>query len=129
MQYDLKNLDEVADQSTILETFENKHQYRDYAIDITCPEYTSVCPMTGQPDFGSIYIKYIPDRKCLELKSLKMYFFSYRNRGIFYEDVVNKILNDLVKALEPRRIEVVGDFTVRGGIKTVVRAEHSKESE
>jgi 7-cyano-7-deazaguanine reductase len=126
MQYDLKKLHEVADQSTILQTFENKHPYRDYAINITCPEYTSVCPMTGQPDFGTIYINYVPDRKCLELKSLKMYLFSYRNKGIFYEDVVNKMLNDLVKVLEPRRMEVKGDFTVRGGIKTVVAAEHVK---
>jgi len=126
MRYDLKKLHEVADQSTILETFENKHPYRDYTINITCPEYTSVCPMTGQPDFGTIYINYVPDRKCVELKSLKMYFFSYRNRGIFYEDVVNKMLNDLVKVLEPRRMEVKGDFTVRGGIKTEVAAEYVK---
>ena len=128
MQYDLNELHQVDDQSTILDTFENKYQYRDYLISISCPEYTSVCPMTGQPDFATIYIDYIPDNKCVELKSFKTYLFSFRNRGIFYEEVVNKILNDLVKVLEPRRMEVKGDFTVRGGIKTVVTAKHVKDS-
>jgi 7-cyano-7-deazaguanine reductase len=107
-----------------LETFPNRHPGRDYTITITCPEFTSVCPKTGQPDFGTIRIQYVPDRLCLELKSLKLYLFEYRSRGIFYEHVVNVILDDLVAALRPRRLTVEGDFNVRGGIGTVVRAEH-----
>ena len=109
-----------------LETFPNPRPERDYEILITCPEFTSVCPMTGLPDFGEIRITYVPDGRCVELKSLKYYLIEFRNRGIFYESVTNQILDDLVALLEPRRMTVVGDFSVRGGIKTMVRAEYSK---
>ena len=107
-----------------LETFPNRHPGRDYAIEIRCPEFTALCPKTGQPDFGTIRIHYVPDATCLELKSLKLYLFEYRNRGIFYEHVTNVILDDLVAAVKPRRMMVEGDFSVRGGISTVVRAEY-----
>jgi 7-cyano-7-deazaguanine reductase len=107
-----------------LETFPNTHPGRDYTIVHTCPEFTAVCPKTGQPDFGTIRISYVPDRECVELKSLKLYLQGYRDRGIYYEHVTNAILDDLVAALRPRRITVEGDFHVRGGISTVVRAEY-----
>ena len=107
-----------------LETFPNRHPGRDYEIEIRCPEFTSVCPKTGQPDFGTIRITYVPDVMCLELKSLKLYLFEYRNKGIFYEHVTNVILDDLVAALKPRRMTVEGDFNVRGGISTIVRASY-----
>jgi 7-cyano-7-deazaguanine reductase len=107
-----------------LETFDNRHPDRDYTIEITCPEFTSVCPKTGQPDFATIRISYVPERVCLELKSLKLYLGGYRNQGIFYERVVNTILDDLVAVLAPRRLTVQGDFSVRGGIATIVRASH-----
>ena len=107
-----------------LETFPNRHPGRDYTIIHTCPEFTAVCPKTGQPDFATIRITYVPDRECVELKSLKLYLQGYRNRGIYYEHVTNVILDDLVKALKPRRITVEGDFHVRGGIASVVRAEY-----
>jgi 7-cyano-7-deazaguanine reductase len=103
-----------------LETFTNRHPGRDYLVEHTCPEFTSVCPKTGQPDFGTIRIRYVPDRRCVELKSLKLYLQAYRSKGIFYEDVVNVILDDLVSAMAPRRLTVEGDFHVRGGISTVV---------
>ena len=105
-----------------LETFTNPHPGRDYLIQHTCPEFTSVCPKTGQPDFGTIRVAYVPDRLCVELKSLKVYLQAYRSQGIFYEDVVNVILDDLVTAMKPRRLTVEGDFRVRGGISTVVTA-------
>jgi 7-cyano-7-deazaguanine reductase len=105
-----------------LETFANPEPRRDYVIEITCPEFTSLCPKTGQPDFATIEISYVPDRLCVELKSLKLYFFEYRDQGIFYEHVTNRILDDLVAALKPRRMIVEGRFAVRGGISTVVRA-------
>ena len=108
-----------------LETFPNPRPGRDYEIAITCPEFTSVCPKTGLPDFGEIRIVYVPGDHCLELKALKYYFIAYRNRGIFYESVTNQILDDLVQACGPRRMTVVGDFSVRGGIKTVVTATYS----
>jgi 7-cyano-7-deazaguanine reductase len=107
-----------------LETFPNRHPGRDYEIEIHCPEFTSVCPKTGQPDFGTIRIRYVPDKICLELKSLKLYLHAYRNQGIFYEHVTNVILDDLVAALKPRRMAVEGDFNVRGGIGTIVRASY-----
>jgi 7-cyano-7-deazaguanine reductase len=107
-----------------LETFPNPEPGRDYTIVHTCPEFTAVCPKTGQPDFGTIRITYVPDRTCVELKSLKLYLNGYRDRGIYYEAVTNAILDDLVRALRPRRIVVEGDFHVRGGISSVVRAEH-----
>lgn len=100
----------------LLETFENKHQERDYIVRLDCPEFTTLCPKTGQPDFGHIRINYIPDRKMVESKSLKLYLFSFRNHGDFHEDVVNIILNDLWKLMEPRYIEVEGQFMPRGGI-------------
>jgi 7-cyano-7-deazaguanine reductase len=103
-----------------LETFPNPRPERDFDIAIQCPEFTSVCPMTGLPDFGEIRISYVPDARCLELKSLKYYLLEFRNRGIYYESVTNQILDDLVAAIHPRRMTVVGDFSVRGGIKTVV---------
>ncbi len=112
-----------------LETFPNPQPERDYIIEMDCPEFTSVCPKTGQPDFGSIRIRYVPDQQCIELKSLKLYLWSYREQGIFYEAVTNKILDNLVTACAPRRMTVVGDFNVRGGIRTVVTADYAKEDE
>lgn len=107
-----------------LETFKNSHPGRDYTIVHTCPEFTAVCPKTGQPDFATLVISYVPDVLCVELKSLKLYLQGYRNRGIFYEEVVNVILDDLVGATRPRRMTVEGQFAVRGGISSVVRASH-----
>src|SRR5262252_7478641 len=112
--------------SSTLETFPNPRPERDYEICISCPEFTSVCPMTGLPDFGEIRISYTPDTRCVELKSLKYYLIEFRNRGIFYEQATNQILDDLVALLEPRKMTVVGDFSVRGGIKTVVTAAYSR---
>ena len=106
--------------SSTLETFPNPRPERDYEIAIQCPEFTSVCPKTGLPDFGEIRITYVPDAACVELKSLKYYLIEFRNRGIFYESATNQILDDLVAALKQRRMTVVGDFSVRGGIKTAV---------
>jgi 7-cyano-7-deazaguanine reductase len=112
--------------SSTLETFPNPRPERDYEIAIDCPEFTSVCPKTGLPDFGTIRITYTPDAACVELKSLKYYLIEFRNRGIFYEAVTNEILDDLVALLKPRRMTVTGDFSVRGGIKTVVTARYEK---
>ncbi len=103
-----------------LETFENPNPDRDYVIDTVCPEFTSLCPKTGQPDFGTLTISYVPDKSCFELKSLKMYLQQYRNHGAFYEAVTNTILDDLVAATQPRRMTIVADFTPRGGIRTSV---------
>jgi 7-cyano-7-deazaguanine reductase len=122
----------------LLETFPNPYADRDYDIHMDCPEFTSLCPLGGiesdaaeldllkggAPDFATIRITYVPDVNCLELKSLKLYLWSFRNDGIFYERVVNKILDDLVAACAPRRMTVVGDFNVRGGIKSVITARH-----
>jgi 7-cyano-7-deazaguanine reductase len=112
--------------SKALEVVPNPHPDRDYEISLEIPEFTCVCPRTGQPDFATIRVLYVPDKHLLELKAIKLYIWSYRNEGAFHEDVTNRILNDLVAAAAPRWIEVVGDFTVRGGIKTVVRATHGK---
>lgn len=112
--------------SPSLETFPNPRPERDYEIAISCPEFTSVCPMTGLPDFGEIRILYVPDERCVELKSLKYYFFGFRNRGIFYEAATNEILDTLVALLAPRQMTVVGDFTVRGGIKTMVTVTYAR---
>lgn len=109
---------------TILESFDNPRPERDYEIEFVFPEFTSVCPVTGQPDFATITIRYVPDRLCVEMKSLKLYFYSYRNKGIFYESVVNTILDDLVAVLMPRRMRVIGQFAVRGGTAGTVTAEH-----
>jgi 7-cyano-7-deazaguanine reductase len=111
--------------SSTIETFPNPRPERDYEIAISCPEFTSVCPKTGLPDFGEIRITYVPDAVCIELKALKYYLIGFRDRGIFYEHATNQILDDLVAALHPRRMRVVGDFSVRGGIKTVVTAEYT----
>lgn len=108
--------------STTIETFPNPRPDRDYEIAVNCREFTSVCPKTGLPDFGEINITYVPDRLCIELKSLKYYLIGFRNRGIFYEHATNEILDHLVAAIGPRQMTVVGDFSVRGGIKTVVTA-------
>ena len=110
---------------THLDTFPNPAK-RDYEIFFECPEFTCVCPMTGQPDFATIRITYVPDELCVELKSLKLYLWSYRDVGTFHEAVTNKILDDLVEAISPRKAMVVGDFWVRGGIKTIVTATHEK---
>src|SRR5215213_2262745 len=109
-----------------LETFPNPQPGRDYEIAIRCPEFTSVCPKTGLPDFGEIRIAYVPDERCIELKALKYYLVDFRNKGIFYEAVTNRILDDLVAACAPRRMTVVGDFTARGGISTTVTATYDK---
>src|SRR5258705_6387198 len=110
-----------------LETFENQYPQRDYAIEIVCPEFTSVCPKTGQPDFGTLTITYSPAARCVELKSLKLYLQEFRNEGIFYEHVTNAILDDLVAVLAPRRLRIVAAFTPRGGISTKVTAEFVAE--
>jgi 7-cyano-7-deazaguanine reductase len=107
-----------------LETFPNPNPRRDYEISFECPEFTCLCPMTGQPDFATLRIRYVPDRLCVELKSLKLYLWSFRNEGHFHEAVTNAILDDLVSATRPRHMTVVGDFYVRGGIHTVVTASH-----
>jgi 7-cyano-7-deazaguanine reductase len=109
-----------------IETFPNPQPGRDYEIAIACPEFTSVCPKTGLPDFGEIRITYVPDELCVELKSLKLYLIEFRNLGIFYEQVTNQILDDLVAACRPRRMTVVGDFTPRGGIRTAVTVTYQK---
>ena len=112
-----------------LETFPNPSPDRDYEINFEAPEFTCVCPMTGQPDFATIRIRYIPDQKCVELKSLKLYLWSYRDEGAFHEAVTNRIADDLIRALDPRFLEVEGDFYVRGGIKTKVKVEHRKQAD
>ena len=114
--------------SKSLEIFRNPKPGRESEIDLECPEFTCLCPKTGQPDFAMIRISYVPDEFCVELKSLKLYFWSYRNEGAFHEAVTNKILDDLTKATRPRRMTVEADFYVRGGIHTVVRAHYSKKS-
>jgi 7-cyano-7-deazaguanine reductase len=110
-----------------IETWPN--QFQNYDITIVIPEFTSVCPLTGLPDFGTVTIKYTPREKCLELKSLKEYILSYRNLGIFYENVINRVLRDIVAACDPVKIEVKGEFTPRGGIHSVVEARHSASAE
>ena len=113
------------DPRDLLETFENPSPDRDYLIQMECPEFTSVCPKTGQPDFGTIQIEYTPNQNCIELKALKLYLWSFRQEGIFYEAVTNRILDDLVAACSPREMTVKGDFKVRGGIQTVVTAKYA----
>ena len=108
-----------------LETFANPRPERDYEISMECPEFTCVCPRTGQPDFATIRIRYVPAELCVELKSLKLYLWSYHNEGAFHEAVINRILDDLVQAVRPKAMTVVGDFNVRGGIHTTVTASHS----
>ena len=115
---------QIRQPRSILEVFENPRPGRDYQIQFVFPEFTSVCPVTGQPDFATITIRYVPDRYCVEMKSLKLYFFSYRNKGIFYEAVTNAILDDLVAVLKPRKMTVIGEFAVRGGTAGTVTVEY-----
>ena len=110
----------------MIETFPNPRPGREFEIAIDCPEFTSMCPKTGLPDFGTIHIRYVPDEKCLELKALKYYLLDYRNKGIFYESATNQILDDLVAACAPKRMTVEGEFTPRGGIKTTVTATYTQ---
>jgi 7-cyano-7-deazaguanine reductase len=113
--------------SKTLETFPNPSPAREYVIAFDCPEFTCVCPMTGQPDFATIRIEYVPGETCVELKSLKLYLWSFRDEGAFHEAVTNRILDDLVAAVRPRRMKVTGDFAVRGGIHTVVTASYPED--
>ena len=110
----------------VLETFENKHQHNDYWVRFNCPEFTSLCPITGQPDFAEIRISYVPDVRMVESKSLKLYLFSFRNHGDFHEDCVNIIMKDLIKLMQPKYIEVTGIFTPRGGISIYPYANYGK---
>lgn len=114
--------------SAPLDTFENKCQHRKYTIVCNCPEFTHICPITGQPDFAKITITYVPDKRCIESKSLKIYLASYRNQGVFHEAVTNKILDDIIAVADPYYVKVDGDFNTRGGISIVVTAEHTKET-
>ena len=108
--------------SAVLESFENLYQDRDYVIEFDCPEFTSLCPVTGQPDFGHIRIRYVPDKRCVESKSLKLFLFSFRNFNTFHEEVVNRVLDKVVEAVAPRRAEVIGNFFPRGGIALNIKA-------
>ena len=110
--------------STDLETFANPHPGRDYTVRIRIPEFTCLCPKTGQPDFATLQLEYVPDRRCLELKALKLYIWSFRDQGAFHEDVTNQILDKLVSVCEPRFMRLTAEFNVRGGIYTTVVAEH-----
>lgn len=115
---------QIEQPRSILEAFENPHPQRDYQIQFVFPEFTSLCPVTGQPDFATITVRYVPDKYCVEMKSLKLYFFAYRDKGIFYEAVVNTICDDLVATLKPRRMMVIGEFAVRGGTAGTVTVEY-----
>ena len=115
--------------SKTLEVVPNPHPDRDYEVAMTVPEFTCLCPRTGQPDFATIRIRYVPDQHLVELKSLKLYLWSYRQEGAFHEDVTNRILDDFVAVARPRWLEATGDFNVRGGIKTEIRATHGKRPE
>ena len=120
---------QIDDPRSILEAFPNPAPHRDYQIQFVFPEFTSVCPVTSQPDFATITVRYVPDERCVEMKSLKLYFFSYRNKGIFYEAVTNTILDDLVAVLKPRKMTVVGDFAVRGGTAGTVTVDYDAARE
>jgi 7-cyano-7-deazaguanine reductase len=113
--------------SAMIETFPNPRPGREFEVVIDCPEFTSMCPKTGLPDFGTIHIRYVPDERCIELKALKYYLLDFRNKGIFYESATNQILDDLVGACTPKRMTVEGEFTPRGGIKTTVIAKYPYE--
>lgn len=112
-----------------LDRFENRNRKRDYTIDFTIPEFTCLCPISGFPDFATLYVEYQPDKYCVELKSLKLYINSFRDKGIFHEDVANSVLDDLVELLHPKYMSVLADFNVRGNIHTTVRAIHGKKNE
>lgn len=114
----------ASPEEAVIETFANPHPHRDYRIRFDCPEFTSLCPITGQPDFARLVIEYIADQRCIESKSLKLYLFAYRNQGAFNEQIVNRVLEDLVAACRPRWMQVTGEFTPRGGIGIRVSAEH-----
>jgi 7-cyano-7-deazaguanine reductase len=118
---------QIANPRSILDVFDNPQASRDYWIEFVFPEFTSVCPVTGQPDFATITVRYVPDKSCVEMKSLKLYYFSFRNKGIFYEAVINQILDDLVAATKPRRMTVIGQFAVRGGTAGTVTVEYPRE--
>jgi 7-cyano-7-deazaguanine reductase len=113
----------------LLETFENEYQDRDYTIEHTAPEFTSVCPVTGQPDFATIILEYIPNKLCIELKSYKIYLTSFRNDGIYYESVTNRILDDLVAVCKPRYMKITAEFNTRGGISSIVEVEYENDFE
>jgi 7-cyano-7-deazaguanine reductase len=117
---------EVAIENNQLERFENRTQVRRYSIEFSCPEFTCVCPRSGFPDFATIHIRYVPDKWCVELKSLKLSINGFRDKKVFHEDVTNWIIDDMIKLLDPWAIEVTGDFSVRGNIKTVIKAEYRK---
>jgi 7-cyano-7-deazaguanine reductase len=117
---------ELAVEEAQLERFQNRTLVRKYAIEFECPEFTCLCPRSGFPDFATIYIRYVPDQWCVELKALKLYINSFRNKKVFHEDVTNLILEDLVELLDPHEIEIIGDFNVRGNIHTVITSTHSK---
>jgi len=117
---------QTADPRSILDSFQNPNPSRDYEIKFVFPEFTSLCPVTGQPDFATITLIYVPDRLCVEMKSLKLYYFAYRNKGIFYEGVVNTILDDLAALLKPRSMTVIGEFAVRGGTAGTVTARYDQ---
>jgi 7-cyano-7-deazaguanine reductase len=121
-QKSILTAEQIARPRSILDTFPNPSPQRDYEIKFVFSEFTSVCPITGQPDFATITVVYVPDRLCVEMKSLKLYFFAYRNKGIFYEAVINTILDDLAAVLKPRRMTVIGDFAARGGTTATVSA-------
>jgi 7-cyano-7-deazaguanine reductase len=118
---------QIAIKNNTLEAFENRTLVRRYTIEFTCPEFNCVCPRSGFPDFATIHIKYVPHKMCVELKSLKLYINGFRDKKIFHEDVTNQILDVLVRLLDPWDIEVVGDFNVRGNIRTVITSKHSKK--
>ena len=119
----------MEDKRNLLETFENEYVDRDYLIEHTAPEFTSVCPKTGQPDFATMVLEYVPDNLCIELKSYKIYLTSFRNDGIFYEAVTNKILDDLVAVTKPRYMKLTAEFNARGGITSLVEVEYAMEDE
>ncbi|HIE27484.1 TPA: NADPH-dependent 7-cyano-7-deazaguanine reductase QueF [Candidatus Poribacteria bacterium] len=121
--------DDIRDLKTPeIDTWTNQYSDREYTIELTIPEFTCVCPKTGLPDFATIKIFYVPHQKCIELKSFKEYIVFYRNVGIFHEHVVNKILDDFVRACDPRSVKIIGDFNVRGGIKTIVKADYNRSA-
>jgi 7-cyano-7-deazaguanine reductase len=120
---------ETAIANNKLERFENRTVVRRYTVEFTCPEFTCLCPRSGFPDFATIKIRYVPDKWCVELKSLKLYINGFRDKKVFHEDVTNVIMDDLLKLLDPWELDVIGDFTVRGNIKTVVTASHKKNGQ
>lgn len=120
----LKKKSKQSSQTTVLEVFPNPHPHRDYEIEHVADEFTSVCPKTGQPDFGTLTFIYTPDQVCIELKSLKLYLQTYRNQGIFYEDVTNVIFDELLSRLKPRRLTVISEWTPRGGLRSTIRCRY-----